>query len=241
MALNFSGDLARCEQKYTEAEAAYEESILLLRQLNAVRDLASVLHNLGHTCLHLGEIQRANDLFRESMELQQAQDNKPGMTECLLGFAALAMALDMPIAGARLLAAVVEVGGQRLISTWAATRMEYEYNLELVRARLTEAQFQAEQAAGRRYTLEQAAAYAQSLPFSGTASPSDGKKPGDLTRREREIAALIAQGRSNGEIANELVLSKRTVEKHIAHILWKLEITNRSQIVRWAIEAGLTK
>jgi predicted ATPase/DNA-binding CsgD family transcriptional regulator len=241
MALNFSGDLARCEQKYTEAEAAYEESILLLRQLNAVRDLASVLHNLGHTCLHLGEIQRAGNLFHESLALQQAQDNKPGMTECLLGFAALAMSLDMPFAGARLLAAVVEVGGQRLISTWAATHMEYEYNLALARARLSEAQFQAEQAAGRRYTLEHAVLYAQSLPFKGAPALPDVKRPDELTRRERQVAALIAQGKSNGEIAAELVLSKRTVEKHIAHILWKLEITNRSQIVRWAIEAGLAK
>ena len=59
--------------------------------------------------------------------------------------------------------------------------------------------------------------------------------------REREVAALIAQGKSNGEIADELVVSKRTVETHIAHILSKLGFTNRAQIVRWAIETGLVK
>ena len=43
-----------------------------------------------------------------------------------------------------------------------------------------------------------------------------------------------------GEIATELVLSKRTVEKHIANILSKLDFTGRAQIVRWAIENGLS-
>ena len=51
---------------------------------------------------------------------------------------------------------------------------------------------------------------------------------------------LIARGLSNGEIAAELVLSKRTVEHHMANILSKLGFANRAQIVRWAIENGLT-
>ena len=71
--------------------------------------------------------------------------------------------------------------------------------------------------------------------------PAIEEKTDDLTPREREIAALIAQGRSNGEIAGELVLSKRTVEKHIANILSKLGLTSRAQIVRWAIEHSLTQ
>jgi non-specific serine/threonine protein kinase len=57
-----------------------------------------------------------------------------------------------------------------------------------------------------------------------------------LTLRECEVAALIASGKSNAEIANQMVISKRTVEKHIAHILEKLGFTNRAQIVRWTLE-----
>jgi len=63
---------------------------------------------------------------------------------------------------------------------------------------------------------------------------------GSLTEREREVVTLIAQGRTNGEIASELVLSKRTVEKHIANILSKLVLTSRAQIVRWAMDHHLT-
>ena len=240
MALNFSGDLARLEQNYARAETAYEESISILRHIGAVRDLASALHNLGHTCLHLGDVERAHALFSESMATQQAQQNAPGMTEGLIGFAALATVKGMPAAGARLLAVVVAVGGENIASAWAATRMEYEHYLALARADLTETEFQAEQAAGRALTLEQAVEYAQNLPLN--ASPQRAQKKSDeLSMREREVVALIGQGKSNAEIADELVVSKRTVEKHIANILSKLGFTTRAQIVRWAIESRLVK
>jgi len=63
---------------------------------------------------------------------------------------------------------------------------------------------------------------------------------GGLTAREREIAALIAQGKSNREIADLLVLSERTVETHVSNIKFKLSFTSRVQIANWAIERGLT-
>jgi tetratricopeptide (TPR) repeat protein len=62
-----------------------------------------------------------------------------------------------------------------------------------------------------------------------------------LTPRERGIAALIAQGRSNKEIAEALVLSNRTVEAHIGNILSKLNFSSRAQIAVWAVEKSLSK
>lgn len=240
MMLNGSGDLARCEQGYRRALAAYEESVSLLRQIDAVRDLASALHNLGHTYLHLGDVHRAHDLFSESLALQQAQHNTPGVAECLIGFAAMAVACGLPAAGARLLAAAVAIGGERVATTWAATRLEYEHYLGLAQASLTEAEFQAEQATGRSLSLEQTVEYARILPLKAAARAAR-KQQDDLTKREREIAALIARGKTNGEIADQLVISKRTVEKHIGNILSKLAFTNRAQVVRWAIENGLVE
>jgi non-specific serine/threonine protein kinase len=241
MALNFSGDLARCQRNYAQAQSAYEESLSLLRQIDAVRDMASVFHNLGHARLHLGDVEGAQALFRQSMALHQEQGNRPGMAECLIGFAALAIVSDLPAAGARLLSAVVAIGGQQIASAWAATRMEYEDYSARARSSLTEEAFQAELAAGGQLSLEQAVAYAQDVARKATASHKARVQLDELTPREREVAALIAQARSNGEIAQELVVSKRTVETHIANIRSKLDFTNRSQIVRWAIETGLVK
>ncbi|MGH3370501.1 MAG: response regulator transcription factor, partial [Nocardioidaceae bacterium] len=65
-----------------------------------------------------------------------------------------------------------------------------------------------------------------------------GISPG-LTDREREIAALMALGLSNREIAERLVLSVRTVETHVSHVLAKLGLRSRGQLTAWAHEAGL--
>ena len=241
MALNYMGDLARCERNYQQAQIAYDESISLLRKIDAVRDLASALHNLGHAYLHLGDIEQAKALFNESIALHQEQGNRPGMAECLLGFSALVITADLPAAGARLLAAAAELGGRQITFEWAATRLEYEHYLERARAGLSETTFQVAQATGRTFSLEQAVAYAQDVTLKAAARQKARKKLDELTVRERGVAALIAQGKSNGEIADELVVSKRTVESHIANILSKLEVMNRAQIVRWAIETGLVK
>ena len=62
---------------------------------------------------------------------------------------------------------------------------------------------------------------------------------GGLTEREREVAALIAHGKSNREIAEILVVNYRTIEKHIENILSKLGFASRAQIAVWAAEKGL--
>jgi DNA-binding NarL/FixJ family response regulator len=64
---------------------------------------------------------------------------------------------------------------------------------------------------------------------------------GGLTERERQVAAFIAQGKSNREIADELVVSYRTVETHVGTILSKLAFSSRAQIAVWAVDIGLVK
>ena len=63
--------------------------------------------------------------------------------------------------------------------------------------------------------------------------------PDDLSEREFEILRLIALGHTNGEIADELYLSVRTVESHRSHIQQKLRMNKRSELVRYALERNL--
>ncbi len=60
-----------------------------------------------------------------------------------------------------------------------------------------------------------------------------------LTAREREVLQLIAEGRSNQRIADELVISVKTVEAHKAHIMSKLHAQNRTDLIRYALKRGL--
>jgi two-component system response regulator NreC len=72
------------------------------------------------------------------------------------------------------------------------------------------------------------------------AETRDGP-PHDLSEREVEVLRLIALGHTNGEIADQLYLSVRTVESHRAHIQQKLGLTTRSELVRYALERGLVE
>ncbi len=60
-----------------------------------------------------------------------------------------------------------------------------------------------------------------------------------MTEREREILLLIAQGRTTGEIAAELVLSPHTVQSHRDHIMTKLDLHSKAALMKYAIAKGL--
>jgi DNA-binding NarL/FixJ family response regulator len=62
---------------------------------------------------------------------------------------------------------------------------------------------------------------------------------GDLTEREREVIRLVAHGRSNHEIAQELTISDKTVKTHVSNILSKLDLGDRTQLAIYAIKHGL--
>lgn len=62
---------------------------------------------------------------------------------------------------------------------------------------------------------------------------------GDLTAREQEVLTLIAQGLSNGEIAEQLVISAKTVDRHRENIMRKLNLHNRVDLVKYALRKGL--
>jgi len=68
-------------------------------------------------------------------------------------------------------------------------------------------------------------------PSASGASPERTAKP--LTRRERQVAELLAQGLSNRDISAALAISPRTVEGHVDHVLSKLGLSNRAAVADW--------
>ncbi|WP_411106228.1 response regulator [Streptomyces sp. cmx-4-9] len=79
---------------------------------------------------------------------------------------------------------------------------------------------------------------AQVLLAQEERSPAPGRS-GSLTEREREVLALIADGRANREIARALVLSEKTVKTHVSNILMKLDLSDRTQAALWAVRHGI--
>lgn len=124
-----------------------------------------------------------------------------------------------------------------------------ERAIAAARAELGDAAFAVAWDEGSALTMRDAIDYALAeLEFSTPIEPAAPAvtnlraaklKFGGLTARERDVAALVAQGQSNRDIARTLIISENTVATHVGNILSKLEFESRTQIVGWAIEKGL--
>ena len=117
-------------------------------------------------------------------------------------------------------------------------REEAETELNQARRLLQEIAKTIPDAAQRRQFLEATEAYLPGLP---PLTPLQQRKRafGGLTRRERQVAALVARGMTNREIAAELFITVRTTKTHVSNILSKLDFDSRTQIAAWSVESGL--
>ncbi len=120
---------------------------------------------------------------------------------------------------------------------------EAHHNLALLLARCSRP---AEAAEHRRIASELApasAAFQSEMEVAGPLHPSPARAAArrssgqgtELTRRERELASLIAEGLTNRQIAGAMGISERTVEKHVENAMNKLGFSSRAQIAAWAV------
>jgi DNA-binding NarL/FixJ family response regulator len=122
------------------------------------------------------------------------------------------------------------------VSWWSAERLLHEPQLVAARSRVDVATSETAWAEGRAMGLEEVVEYA--LSEEGPATPltivpeqsSAGEPPPTLTRREREVAALVGRRLTNRQIASEFMVSERTVDNHVANILKKLNLHSREQV-----------
>jgi two-component system response regulator NreC len=92
-----------------------------------------------------------------------------------------------------------------------------------------------EVASGRRYVNPSLGARL----VSAEADAKEAAEADPLSEREREVLRLLALGHTNQEIAKQLYISVRTAETHRAHIMQKLRLSTRAELVRYALERGL--
>ena len=235
------------------AHTLYVEALEIARQAGDRRLIATELSGLASLAAAQGDVSRAVTLYAEALPLDAELHDRWGAAGRLSALAELAARANQEaaVATAPVLWGIVE----GLFSAMGARRPSAERDLRMTaaRSRLGDAAFEAACSAGRGMTLPQAVAYAlsaaQTLAAPLPASPvqpqprtplqSAKVNYGGLTGREREVAALVAQAKSNHDIAVTLVLSERTVDTHVGNILSKLGFSSRTQIATWAVEKGL--
>lgn len=234
-----TADVARCQADYPRASELYGESLALYQQLGNHAELPALLHNQGYVALGMGDGATARALFIESLHRQHAAGNVAGVAEGLHGLAAVAVAGKQLDHAAKLMGAAEAMRAANPAPVWPAELHENRRHLDALRGLLPASRFTSLWREGEAMGMEQAMAVA--LDDEEALAHKSASRAGSLSAREREIAALIAQGASNHAIAERLVISERTVERHISNIFAKLDFGSRTQIVRFAIENGLAR
>src|SRR6266699_1543313 len=188
---------------------------------------------LAVVALLRGDAEGAHRLGSAALRAIRCMDDGMGVVLCLDALAWAAAACREAIRAVPL-AAAAEAQWAAIPATPAGPlRAHHDAALQAARAALTGADYRAAFAKGG--AMDQAEAIAFALGESSRPRPDASRAgPGQLTRREQDVAVLVAQGRSNGQIAATLVISVRTVETHVQHIMDKLGCSTRAQIAAWS-------
>jgi DNA-binding CsgD family transcriptional regulator/tetratricopeptide (TPR) repeat protein len=224
------GDLGR-------AAKLTEESVALFRELGARGDVALGLCNLGWIALLRDDLGRAADLYRESLSLSWNSGLNPLVQSALEGFACVAGAKGDAERAARLWGAAQTLHETKGIPRDTDFLAEADARISDVQSGMGEEEWEEAWSKGRAMTLDEAVCYAleeeeetDPLTTSALGEPSAGQPHVVLTRREKEVASLIARRLTNRHIASQLMVSEYTVNNHVANILKKLDLHSREQV-----------
>ncbi|MBV9546434.1 MAG: tetratricopeptide repeat protein [Chloroflexi bacterium] len=233
------GTLAYARGEFARAIDYFERSLEIARAIGDDIGMTTELASLAVATYHLRDIERALRFSSEVLTLRRDLGARVYQPSSLSVVAGLAARKHQAEAAARLHGAavqlrdVVDVEGA---GGWGAPVNDLiRRDLANARLRIGPEAFGHAVAQGRLLTLEHAVATA--LEVIETILGNSQARSGDagiLTRRESQVAALVARGMTNRQIAAELVCAESTATKHVEHIRAKLRFTSRSQIAAFA-------
>ena len=232
------GRLALIEADLDRGWVLLEQSLRGYRAAGDLTDLARVLLALGSTACDLGRLDQARAHFVEGLRIAVGLRDRGRVAANLQGCAVLAAAQsqsERAVLLTTIASTITETTGTLL---GFDEQRRLDARIEPVRRALGAARCAALAVRARAMSIDQAVAYALECDRDSSgehADTADGVvKPAVLTSREQQVMALIGRGYSNRQIADELVLSKRTVEWHVGNLLSKLGVRTRPELVAWA-------
>jgi predicted ATPase/DNA-binding CsgD family transcriptional regulator len=226
----------------------FEEAAALCREAGDRALLPIVLNNLGWVALLGGDLDRAEALHKESLALSNELGSSLGFVLYLEGLACEAGAKGETERAGRLFGAAEAFHEAMGVGSWAAMHALAEPYLVEARSRLEEGAWTAAWEEGRTMSMEAAFEYALSeVPSTITSSAAPNEQlsapvsehPARLTPREVEVLGLVAEGLTNPQVAKELFLSPRTVQRHLNSVYRKLGVSSRTAATHLALEHDL--
>jgi predicted ATPase/DNA-binding CsgD family transcriptional regulator len=235
----YSGLVALLTGQLETACGLFTRSAAMAAELGRAPLSARARLMLGFPLLDLGQLPAARTALAEGFRMSTDVGDRWFVQLGLGGFVGLAAKTGRPRLALRLAGAA------------AAYREMNEFSMpepmeEIVDRWLAPIRAKAGRAAGRLLAEGRKLSPEEAVGLVLANEPDDASRLGPrrgsssaLTRREAEVAALVARGLTNRDIAAQLFLSVRTVEVHVDHVLTKLGFRTRTQLAAWALEEGL--
>lgn len=244
-------------EEYTQARIAIEESLILWRDFAYPRALGHTQYIAGYVAYKQGRLQSACSYYQESMATAQREPDDWLLSACLVGLGEVAAEQGQWTRAAQLWGAEEALRTTITVRRGYVARLPDERAVTRTHAHLGEEAFSAAWSQGRTLPLE-CVLSVQDQPGIQGQSPHIAnqdsrlpRRPGreanplspapfdELTAREVEVLQLIAQGLTNAQIADQLVLSSLTINTYVRAIYRKLGIRSRSAATRYVLEHDL--
>jgi non-specific serine/threonine protein kinase len=231
---------------HEQAVRCLEEGLVLSREVGNRLTISAALYGLALAELGRGAHARAAELYTEGLAASSEVGDKANIAYCLEGLAQVAVAQGFMEHAARLYGAAeasLEAAGGVRYTHAQDDRPMREQAMNAIRTQLDETAYLAIWAEGAamspaetlEYALEPEVGASRPSP-TVPAEPSSDNALDNLTRREREVADLVARGLTNRQIASELTISEHTVATHVGKTMRKLGLSSRSQLAAWVVD-----
>ena len=234
------GLLARDHGDLGSAAELLRASLRDFRELDYPWAMAWSAWGLGTTLSAQGRLEEAGPLLAEALRIYTDVNDPRGIAQCLEALAHVASERAHYESAARLIGAAAALR-ERVAARQPDTEQARTSAVERVLARALGPQdADTLMNAGRTMPAQQAADLAMAVA-SGTAPGDPDRSPQvPLTPRERQVAALVASGRTNRQIGRVLGISEKTAEVHLHHVMSKLDARSRAEVAAWAVTHHLS-
>jgi non-specific serine/threonine protein kinase len=237
------GEIAYGQGSYEKSQQYLEAAKTMFTEIGDLGQLSGIDCALGLTQIHKGNLQQAESLFHSSLKHRYSALDQMGVAQVLEGLAYLASSRYLLQKAARLWGAAETLRASLGTPLTAVEEDDRDLHIKVVRNHLREKAFMAEKEIGAAMSLDQVVQYA--LEFTevrdhvSTSKGDSSTLSIDLTPRELDVLRLVAQGLSDAQVAERLVLSPRTINSHLTNIYNKLGVKSRVAASRFAIKHGL--
>jgi DNA-binding CsgD family transcriptional regulator len=254
-ALFHLGLVAYTREDRERARALCQEAVALFDASQSWLDAIEPLHYLGLNACAAGDLTAAAAFFTEAVVRLRVRRSRVDIAIGFADVATLMVARGDLVVAARLFGAADAIRREDGAPFPLPARIAYERAADCARAELGDEVWSAANAAGEALSLDEALLEAEAVVMADAVSrpvipatrdlrtePSAAETAvATLTRRERDVLALLCQRLTDPEIAEKLFLSPRTASNHVANILAKLGVPNRREAAALAARHGLVQ